>query len=399
MFTGIVEKTGKIVGIRRDKSNVDFTIEADFTNELKIDQSMAHDGCCLTIVRIDREKKQYVVTAMDETLQKTNLGSWTVGYEVNLERSMRLDGRFDGHIVQGHVDQTAVCTKVTDENGSWRYYFKYEPKEGFMTVPKGSICVNGVSLTVVDSEQGYFSVAIIPYTHQVTNFHNIREGSVINIEFDILGKYFARLMDEYLRQHPLCTPSGNKTLNIVLFGPPGSGKGTQSKRLLEKYGLAYISTGDVIREQIAKGTPLGLQVKNLAEQGILAPDDLVIKLLESKMDETPDAKGFLFDGFPRTTAQAEALDLLLAKRKTAVHTMLALDVPQDELLQRLLKRAQIEGRKDDTEEVILKRFKEYESKTMPVIDYYRSQDKYNHIEGVGSMDEIFRRLCAVIDTL
>ena len=399
MFTGIVERTGIVREIIRYQTNVDFVIEVPFIDELKIDQSMAHDGCCLTIVRIDREKKQYVVTAMDETLQKTNLGSWTVGYEVNLERSMRLDGRFDGHIVQGHVDQTAVCTKVTDENGSWRYYFKYEPREGFMTVPKGSICVNGVSLTVVDSEQGSFSVAIIPYTHQVTNFHNIREGSVINIEFDILGKYFARLMDEYLRQHPLCTPSGNKTLNIVLFGPPGSGKGTQSKRLLEKYGLAYISTGDVIREQIAKGTPLGLQVKNLAEQGILAPDDLVIKLLESKMDETPDAKGFLFDGFPRTTAQAEALDLLLAKRKTAVHTMLALDVPQDELLQRLLKRAQIEGRKDDTEEVILKRFKEYESKTMPVIDYYRSQDKYNHIEGVGSMDEIFRRLCAVIDTL
>ncbi|GEM_PF-15096 len=399
MFTGIVERTGIVREIIRYQTNVDFVIEVPFIDELKIDQSMAHDGCCLTIVSIDHEKKQYVVTAMDETLQKTNLGSWTVGYEVNLERSMRLDGRFDGHIVQGHVDQTAVCTKVTDENGSWRYYFKYEPKEGFMTVPKGSICVNGVSLTVVDSEQGYFSVAIIPYTHQVTNFHNIREGSVINIEFDILGKYFARLMDEYLRQHPLCTPSGNKTLNIVLFGPPGSGKGTQSKRLLEKYGLAYISTGDVIREQIAKGTPLGLQVKNLAEQGILAPDDLVIKLLESKMDETPDAKGFLFDGFPRTTAQAEALDLLLAKRKTAVHTMLALDVPQDELLQRLLKRAQIEGRKDDTEEVILKRFKEYESKTMPVIDYYRSQDKYNHIEGVGSMDEIFRRLCAVIDTL
>ncbi len=399
MFTGIVERTGIVREIIRYQTNVDFVIEVPFIDELKIDQSMAHDGCCLTIVSIDREKNRYVVTAMDETLQKTNLGSWTVGYEVNLERSMRLDGRFDGHIVQGHVDQTAVCTKVTDENGSWRYYFKYEPKEGFMTVPKGSICVNGVSLTVVDSEQGYFSVAIIPYTHQVTNFHNIREGSVINIEFDILGKYFARLMDEYLRQHPLCTPSGNKTLNIVLFGPPGSGKGTQSKRLLEKYGLAYISTGDVIREQIAKGTPLGLQVKNLAEQGILAPDDLVIKLLESKMDETPDAKGFLFDGFPRTTAQAEALDLLLAKRKTAVHTMLALDVPQDELLQRLLKRAQIEGRKDDTEEVILKRFKEYESKTMPVIDYYRSQDKYNHIEGVGSMDEIFRRLCAVIDTL
>lgn len=203
MFTGIVEKTGKVVDIIRDKTNVDFVIETDFIDELKIDQSMAHDGCCLTVVRIDREKKQYVVTAMAETLLKTNLGSWTVGYEVNLERSMRLDGRFDGHIVQGHVDQTAVCTRVVDEDGSWRYYFEYEPKEGFMTVSKGSICVNGVSLTVVDSEKGHFSVAIIPYTHKVTNFHNLREGSVINIEFDILGKYFARLMDEYLRQHEI----------------------------------------------------------------------------------------------------------------------------------------------------------------------------------------------------
>lgn len=203
MFTGIVEKTGKVVDIIRDKTNVDFVIETDFIDELKIDQSMAHDGCCLTVVRIDREKKQYVVTAMAETLLKTNLGSWNVGYEVNLERSMRLDGRFDGHIVQGHVDQTAVCTRVVDEDGSWRYYFEYEPKEGFMTVSKGSICVNGVSLTVVDSEKGHFSVAIIPYTHKVTNFHNLREGSVINIEFDILGKYFARLMDEYLRQHEI----------------------------------------------------------------------------------------------------------------------------------------------------------------------------------------------------
>ena len=203
MFTGIVEKTGKVVDIIQDKTNVDFVIEADFIDELKIDQSMAHDGCCLTVVRIDREKKQYVVTAMTETLQKTNLGSWHIGYEVNLERSMRLDGRFDGHIVQGHVDQTAVCTKVVDENGSWRYYFRYEPKAGFLTVPKGSICVNGVSLTVVDSEKGEFSVAIIPYTHKVTNFHNLHEGSIINIEFDILGKYFARLMDEYLRQNEI----------------------------------------------------------------------------------------------------------------------------------------------------------------------------------------------------
>lgn len=187
--------------------------------------------------------------------------------------------------------------------------------------------------------------------------------------------------------------------NIVLFGPPGSGKGTQSKRLQEKYNLSYISTGDVIREQIAKGTPLGLQVKELAEQGILAPDELVIRLLESKMDESPNAKGFLFDGFPRTCAQAEALDRLLAKRNTTVHTMLALDVPEEELLKRLLKRAEIEGRKDDTEEVIRKRFKEYAQKTMPVIDYYRKQGKYHHIEGVGSMDEIFRRLCEVTDSL
>lgn len=203
MFTGIVEKTGKVVEIIRDKTNVDFVIEVDFIDELKIDQSMSHDGCCLTVVRIDKEKKQYVVTAMAETLLKTNLGSWTVGYEVNLERSMRLDGRFDGHIVQGHVDQTATCTRVVDEDGSWRYYFDYEPMEGFMTVPKGSICVNGVSLTVVDSEKGHFSVAIIPYTHKMTNFHNLQKGSVINMEFDILGKYFARLMDEYLKQHEI----------------------------------------------------------------------------------------------------------------------------------------------------------------------------------------------------
>lgn len=198
MFTGIVEKTGKVVDIIHNQSNVDFVIEVDFTDELKIDQSMSHDGCCLTVVQIDREKKRYTVTAMAETLLKTNLGKWEIGYEVNLERSMRLDGRFDGHIVQGHVDQTATCTKVTDDNGSWRYYFHYEPQEGFITVPKGSITVNGVSLTVVDSEKDSFSVAIIPYTYQATNFHNIKVGSVINMEFDILGKYFARLMENYL---------------------------------------------------------------------------------------------------------------------------------------------------------------------------------------------------------
>ena len=161
---------------------------------------MAHDGCCLTVVKLDKEKKQYVVTAMEETMLKTNLGTWKVGDEVNLERSMRMDGRFDGHIVQGHVDQTATCEKVVDENGSWRYYFTYDASKNNFTVPKGSISVNGVSLTVVDSEKGRFSVAIIPYTHKVTNFHNFRPGTVVNIEFDVFGKYVQRLIEEYFAQ-------------------------------------------------------------------------------------------------------------------------------------------------------------------------------------------------------
>ena len=201
MFTGIIEKTGKIVDIKQDRTNFDFTLEVDFADELSIDQSMAHDGCCLTIVKIDKEKKQYVVTAMEETMLKTNLKTWKVGDEVNLERSMRMDGRFDGHIVQGHVDQTAVCERVVDENGSWRYYFSYDPEKNNFTVPKGSISVDGVSLTVVDSERGMFSVAIIPYTHKVTNFHNFKPGTVVNIEFDVFGKYVQRLLEEYFKQH------------------------------------------------------------------------------------------------------------------------------------------------------------------------------------------------------
>lgn len=197
MFTGIVEKTGKVVDVIHEKTNVHFVIAVDFIDELKIDQSMSHDGCCLTIVKIDREKKQYVVTAMQETLIKTNLSTWHIGYEVNLERSMKMDGRFDGHIVQGHVDQTARCVKVVDENGSWRYFFEYEPQKENITVPKGSISVNGVSLTVVDSQQGLFSVAIIPYTYEVTNFHNFKAGTTINVEFDVFGKYVARLLEQY----------------------------------------------------------------------------------------------------------------------------------------------------------------------------------------------------------
>lgn len=200
MFTGIIEKTGKIVKIEQDRTNYNFTLEVDLADELAIDQSMAHDGCCLTVVKLDKEKKQYVVTAMEETMLKTNLGSWRVGDEVNLERSMRMDGRFDGHIVQGHVDQTATCEKVVDENGSWRYYFSYDPEKNNFTVPKGSISVNGVSLTVVDSEKGLFSVAIIPYTHKVTNFHNFKPGTVVNIEFDVFGKYVQRLVAEYFAQ-------------------------------------------------------------------------------------------------------------------------------------------------------------------------------------------------------
>lgn len=200
MFTGIIEKTGKIVSIEKDRTNYNFTLEVDFAEELSIDQSMAHDGCCLTVVKLDKEKKQYVVTAMEETMLKTNLGSWKVGDEVNLERSMKMDGRFDGHIVQGHVDQTATCEKVVDEDGSWRFYFTYDPNKNNFTVPKGSISVNGVSLTVVDSQKGKFSVAIIPYTYKVTNFHNFKPGTVVNIEFDVFGKYVQHLIEEYFAQ-------------------------------------------------------------------------------------------------------------------------------------------------------------------------------------------------------
>ena len=197
MFTGIIEKTGKVVDIIHEKTNVHFVIEVDFAHELKIDQSMSHDGCCLTIVKLDLDKQQYVVTAMQETLLKTNLKQWHVDYEVNLERSIKMDGRFDGHIVQGHVDQTARCIDVIDENGSWRYWFEYEPNKENITVPKGSISVNGVSLTVVDSEKKRFSVAIIPYTYEVTNFHTFKPGSIVNLEFDVFGKYVARLLQEY----------------------------------------------------------------------------------------------------------------------------------------------------------------------------------------------------------
>lgn len=192
MFTGIIETLGTIVAIDKDQSNVHFTVKSSITHELKIDQSVAHNGCCLTVVKIEGDT--YTVTAIQETLDKTNLGDWEVGSKVNLERCMMLGARLDGHIVQGHVDTTATCVSIDDLNGSWKYTFKYDFDQP--TVAKGSITVNGVSLTVVDSEKGLFSVHIIPYTYEHTNFHAFKVGSKINLEFDIIGKYVARLMEQ-----------------------------------------------------------------------------------------------------------------------------------------------------------------------------------------------------------
>lgn len=193
MFSGIIEEIGIIRDIKHDGGNVHLSVSCSFLSELKIDQSMAHNGVCLTVV--DLQPDHYVVTAIDETLRKSNLGLLAPGSEVNLERSMKLDGRLDGHIVQGHVDQTARCTNVETADGSWIYTFEYEPKPGMLTVEKGSITVNGVSLTVVNSRRGGFQVAIIPYTHTHTNFHTFTEGTVVNLEFDIIGKYVGQYME------------------------------------------------------------------------------------------------------------------------------------------------------------------------------------------------------------
>ncbi len=196
MFSGIVESVATVVAIRSEQQNKHFTLRASFTGELKIDQSVAHNGVCLTVVELEGDT--FTVTAMHETLIKSNLGLLKVGDEVNLERAMRPDALLDGHIVQGHVDQTAVCTAKEDAEGSWYYTFEYEPTvECHCTVEKGSITVNGVSLTVCDSADKSFRVAIIPYTFENTNFHNFEVGTVVNIEFDIIGKYIARLMKNY----------------------------------------------------------------------------------------------------------------------------------------------------------------------------------------------------------
>ena len=199
MFSGIVEEAGKVIAIQKDQENYHFTLTCSFVDELKIDQSLSHNGVCLTVVRIDREVKTYTVTAIKETLLKTNLGKLVPGSKVNLERSMMMNGRLDGHIVQGHVDQTATCTKVEEADGSWYFTFEYPfdkemARKGYMTVEKGSVTVNGVSLTVVNSKDNSFQVAIIPYTYNETNFHTFEVGTAVNLEFDIIGKYLSKLM-------------------------------------------------------------------------------------------------------------------------------------------------------------------------------------------------------------
>lgn len=193
MFTGIIEDLGKVIKIESEGTNLHFWVQSSFTNELKIDQSVAHNGVCLTVVEISND--QYKVTAIDETLKKTNLGALEVGQKVNLERCMRLNERLDGHIVQGHVDQTAKLVSIENENGSYLLTFHYdEQKSGNVTVEKGSICVNGISLTVVNSKPSEFSVAIIPFTWEHTNLHELSIGNTVNLEFDIIGKYVQRLM-------------------------------------------------------------------------------------------------------------------------------------------------------------------------------------------------------------
>jgi riboflavin synthase len=193
MFTGIIETLGKVSALRHEQGNLHITIASSISGELKIDQSVAHNGVCLTVVAL--ADGTYTVTAIEETLNKTNIGDLKVGDLVNLERCMQMNARLDGHIVQGHVDQTATCVAFTELDGSWEYTFEYDAAIGNITVEKGSICVNGISLTVVNSYANSFSVAIIPYTYEHTNLQNVRVGTYVNLEFDIIGKYVARLMN------------------------------------------------------------------------------------------------------------------------------------------------------------------------------------------------------------
>lgn len=192
MFTGIIEGMGTVTNLKKEQDNLHITLKCDFTNELKIDQSISHNGVCLTVINIDDDT--YTVTAIKETLVKSNLGLLNNGDIVNLERSMLLGERLDGHMVQGHVDQTAACLSVQEQNGSWFYTFEYDDSGSNITIEKGSISINGVSLTVVNSRDNEFSVAIIPYTYENTNFKNINSGTVVNLEFDVIGKYVQKLL-------------------------------------------------------------------------------------------------------------------------------------------------------------------------------------------------------------
>jgi riboflavin synthase len=201
MFSGIVEEAAKVVKLEKDKGNLHITMHCSFADELKIDQSVAHNGVCLTVVKVDKDNKTFTVTAIQETLDKSNLGFLQVDDKVNLERSMKIDSLLDGHMVQGHVDQTATCTNVREADGSWYYTFEYDPsQEDYITVEKGSVSVNGVSLTVVNSKDKSFEVAIIPFTYDLTNFHKFKAGTVVNIEFDIIGKYVARIVRQQLNK-------------------------------------------------------------------------------------------------------------------------------------------------------------------------------------------------------
>ncbi len=195
MFTGIIEAMGKVISLEKDGDNINFEFESDLAPQLKIDQSISHSGVCLTVVSLS--DKSYMVTAIKETLDKSNMSELSSGRLVNLERAMKLGERLDGHIVQGHVDQTATCIKVDELDGSWVYTFSYNNEGGNITIEKGSITVNGVSLTVVNSKEGQFSVAIIPYTHENTNFKQIKVGSTVNLEFDVVGKYIQKLIGQH----------------------------------------------------------------------------------------------------------------------------------------------------------------------------------------------------------
>ncbi len=199
MFSGIVEEAAPVVNLEKEGGNLHITMECAFADQLSIDQSVSHNGVCLTVVEANQEKRNFTVTAIKETLEKSNLGSLKIGDKVNLERSMKADSFLDGHIVQGHVDQTAKCTEVREAEGSWYFRFEYDPtQEDYITVEKGSISINGVSMTVVNSQETSFEVAVIPYTYNITNFHQIKPGTFVNLEFDVIGKYVAKIVRQQL---------------------------------------------------------------------------------------------------------------------------------------------------------------------------------------------------------